>query len=276
MRNVCLIPKFKILTITILCCFLTVACNNKSKPVDKNTELYKQKFGKAFKHYSEPKDSLKLRALNYLIDNLDDQSHYNSPAFEKYKSILLDGTERSVSAIENLYDSLSRTGPDFRLYKDADYITDDFLIDNIEQAFIAWKQSAWGKDVSFNEFCEYILPYKSAEEKPEYWRKNVAKYYKQIIDSNKNNPNPIVTVNTINKELATWYKVSLTYNSPADIGFDIARCVKTGSCDNSTKMALYAMKAAGLPVAHDYVPQWANRSGDHSWNALVFKNNIGL
>lgn len=51
----------------------------------------------------------------------------------------------------------------------------------------------------------------------------MAKYYKSIIDSNAHNTNPILAVNQLYKELATWYKVSLTYNSPVDIGFDIAR-----------------------------------------------------
>jgi hypothetical protein len=264
--------KLKILSV-FLCCMFTIACNEEPKS-DENADLYRHKFAKAFNHYNQPKDSLKLRALNYIINNLDDQYHLNSKTLEKYKEILLDGKERSVSDIQSLYDSLSQTGSDFKVYKDADYITDDFLIDNIDQAFIAWQQYPWGKSISFHEFCEFILPYKSAYEKPEYWRKDVAKYYKCIIDSNTNNTNPILAVNQLNKELATWYKVSLTYNSPVDIGFNISRCVKTGSCENSTKMAIYAMKVMGLPVAFDYVPHWANRSGNHNWNALVFKNNV--
>jgi hypothetical protein len=252
-----------------------LSCKHKTQSVDNsNIELHKHKYAKAFQHYSQPKDSLKLRALNYIIDNLDDQYHYNSRTFEKYKSILLDGKERTVSDIQTLYDSLSRSSSDYlQEIKDANYITNEFLIDNIDQAFMAW-QKPWGKNISFNEFCEYILPYKSSNEKPEYWRKDVAKYYKNIIDSNINNTDPKLAVNQINRELATWYTVSLTYNSPTDIGFNIARRVKTGSCDNSSKMALYAMKAMGLPVAYDYVPHWANRSGDHSWNALVYKKNV--
>lgn len=266
----------KMLVIVLFYSFFAVACNNKSKLVAKNNNgLYKQKFANAFNHYSQPKDSLKLKALNFIVNNLDDQYHYNSQAVENYKSILLDGKEHSVVDIEHIYDSLKTNTEDYlKKVKDADIITNEFLIDNIDQAFVAWNQHSWGKTISFNDFCEYILPYKSADEKPEYWRKNLAKYYKSIIDSNTNQTNPILAVNQINKELATWYTVSLTYSSPIDIGFDIARSVKTGSCDNASKMGIYAMKTLGLPVAFDYVPQWANRSGNHSWNALVFKNNV--
>jgi hypothetical protein len=251
---------------------LAIACNKGASP-DSGGHPYNRKFAKAFERYSQPKDSLKLRALHYLVDNLDDQYYHDSPALRKFESAVLNGKERSASEMVHLYDSLYEACPGILEYrKDADFVTSDFLIENIDQAFAAW-QRGWGESIPFNDFCEYILPYKSADERPEYWRKEVARYYKGIIDSNANNPNPILAANQVNSELAKWYKVSLTYNAPADVGFKVARRIKTGSCDNSSKMAIYAMKALGLPVALDYVPHWANRSGDHSWNALIINNN---
>jgi hypothetical protein len=264
----------KIAIVATLCALFPVACKDKTG-TQSNSEYFKIKFAKAFEYYKRPEDSLKLRALNFILDNLDEQYYYSSANLETYKNILLDGQQRSVSRVQAIYDSLSKKSkqPKLKVIRDRDQITSEYLIDNIDQAFKAWNKP-WSKEITFDEFCNYILPYKSADEQPGLWRKDLAKYYERVIDSSGKNVNPIIAVNQINRELATWYTVSLTYNFPTDIGFDIARVVKTGSCDNSSKMALYAMRGMGLPVALDYVPQWANRSGNHSWNALVYKKNV--
>lgn len=43
---------------------------------------------------------------------------------------------------------------------DVEIIGSDFLIANIEKAFSQWKEGEWATHVSFQDFCEYLLPYK--------------------------------------------------------------------------------------------------------------------
>ena len=38
------------------------------------------------------------------------------------------------------------------------------LVSNIEWAFKVWREQPWGKNVSFEQFCEYILPYRIGNE----------------------------------------------------------------------------------------------------------------
>lgn len=48
------------------------------------------------------------------------------------------------------------------VYPDASILTYDFLIDQINHAILQWQNSPYAKGLSFEEFCEYLLPYRAA------------------------------------------------------------------------------------------------------------------
>jgi hypothetical protein len=132
---------------------------------------------KILDYYSRnPEDSLKLRAAEFLIANMDVHFSVASPDLDVYYKNLdsiFSLNERSKN-ITKEQDSLFRTlkHPNtfrFQYIFDVKIITADFLIDNIEQAFEAW-QSPFAKNMNFDDFCEFLLPYKSGYEKPAYWR----------------------------------------------------------------------------------------------------------
>ena len=39
-------------------------------------------------------------------------------------------------------------------------ITAEYLIDNIDRAFDNWQKRPWNRSLSFEDFCEYLLPYR--------------------------------------------------------------------------------------------------------------------
>lgn len=63
---------------------------------------------------------------------------------------------------------------------DADTITDKFLIENIDLAFDAWRKP-WAKNISFNDFCQYILPYRNGDEELSRWRPRFKQEYEHLI-----------------------------------------------------------------------------------------------
>ena len=66
---------------------------------------------------------------------------------------------------------------------DDDALTADFLKENVELAFDSW-QRPWAKNVSFGDFCKYILPYRNGDEQLHHWRKYFKdKYESMILDS---------------------------------------------------------------------------------------------
>lgn len=42
-------------------------------------------------------------------------------------------------------------------------ITTDYLIANINEAFEQWQGVSWAKDYTFEEFCEWVLPYRTPD-----------------------------------------------------------------------------------------------------------------
>ena len=65
-------------------------------------------------------------------------------------------------------DKLEETGAKVRVM-DSEVVDADYLAENIEYAFKAW-ELPWARDLSFEEFCRYLLPYKMGNEAPERWR----------------------------------------------------------------------------------------------------------
>ena len=54
---------------------------------------------------------------------------------------------------------------------DIETITSSFLINNLEKAYTAWMTAPWSSEVDFNQFCNYILPYRVVIEPIVDWRK---------------------------------------------------------------------------------------------------------
>ena len=87
--------------------------------------------------YSLPRDSLRLKAAMYLMAGLPNQWHYDPLVLET-------------------------TGGRVRVM-DINIIDAEYLAENIDYAFRAW-ELPWAKDLSFEDFCQYLLPYKMGNE----------------------------------------------------------------------------------------------------------------
>ena len=112
-------------------------------------------------------DAEKLRAAEFLIDNLP---YHESVAFAdmapQHLAYELFGTGRysQFRARDSVVRRYGYWGVDNPYFLSDIYINPNFLIDNIDWAFKVWKEQPWGKNVSFEQFCEYILPYRVGNE----------------------------------------------------------------------------------------------------------------
>lgn len=197
--------------------------------------------------YQSPADSLKRKAAEYLISGLPAQWHYATKPLET------SGNKIKVM--------------------DTDVIDADYLAENIEYAFKAWSLP-WAKDVSFEDFCRYILPYKMGNEEPERWRQAVWEEYSWVLDRVEDGARPSDICRWVNASVRKWYTIHLGYNYPSDAGYLKAKEIKEGSCQGASLMILYPLRALGVCAVYDYVPQWGNRSDRHSWDALYENGNL--
>ena len=118
-------------------------------------------------HYKN--DSLKYQAAVFLIENLPGHTSYKFPEHlvQYYNEIDTavsadfdnETNRNAMERISRKYEILEKleTIPDIQL------ITAGYLIDNIDRAFDVWQNGEWATHVSFDDFCEYILPYKGYE-----------------------------------------------------------------------------------------------------------------
>jgi len=110
------------------------------------------------KHYgNDPADSLKLRAAEFLIVNMPGKyaEYYDAP-WNDVATVYLRWTSSSDQQMVLDTYHLGKTV----IKEDIKHITAAYLLNNIELAFKVWQETSWGKDISFEAFCEEILPYR--------------------------------------------------------------------------------------------------------------------
>lgn len=239
----------------------------------------KAELEKVINHYKDINDKEKLEAAYFLIKNMEGQCYVKAKLVDttgtKVKFNVLDYPDynkmvEAWDSIENKIGKIDYT-KDTIIY-DIYNLKADYLIENIDLAFQAWKKP-WAKQLSFNEFCEYILPYRASNEPIENWRKQLFDRYSWVEDSLKDKSDPIEACQKINSEIKSWFSFdSRFYRHPTDLGLSEMLKYKMGRCEDMTNLAIYAMRSQGIPVMSDYTPAWPNTGNNHAWNATLTKD----
>lgn len=245
-------------------------------------------------HYRyEDDDPLKLKAAKYLIANMP--AHYSYADTAKincyYKTaISLFGTgpnpdwQRDTTAYICMCDY-----PDL-LYRpntvsDIEIMKADFLIRNIDHAFCQWRNRLWSTHLTFEEFRDWVLPYKTVElQSLDNWRELLSEYY---CDSINKVPADDVQRNSV------WGAIEIVRNEihqkQSNIGLRVIwegqdiipirnaegwRKMTYGTCFDYVTMGTAVFRSIGLPVSVDFTPSWGRNNDGHSW--YVFLSDKGI
>jgi hypothetical protein len=74
-------------------------------------------------------------------------------------------------------------GLDKEFVSDIKIMTADYLIYSIDNAFNQWKNRPWTGHITFDEFCEWLLPYKTAENQTfDHWRDTLSDCYAHCLN----------------------------------------------------------------------------------------------
>ncbi|MDE5652980.1 MAG: hypothetical protein K2I48_05880 [Muribaculaceae bacterium] len=235
---------------------------------------------KLLNHYSQ--DSLKLEAAKFLIKNMPGHySYQDSQLMERYYAQVEAFLMRHKGAKSDiLRDSINQFARDLQLKQcnkifDIEIITSDFLISNIDEAFDCWMNLPWARHLSFDEFCEYILPYKVQELQPfDDWRTEFRTFcdsglsqleYCEMHKESTYNASIILSSNLIDsiKPYLSW---SLDYPI---LKVSTKRKMPFGKCDDYADLMTSIFRAHGIPIVLDYTPQWAYRDLGHTWTSIL-------
>ncbi len=226
-------------------------------------------------HYES--DTEEYKAAQYLIENMDGHCYVT------YKLIDTAGTEVDFNVLDYPdYDSLeaavrvieqARGELDYERkdkFDDIQTVTADFLINQIDFAFRAWREKPWAAGLSYQEFCDYVLPYRGSNEPLEPWREYFWNRYEGIEDSMADPTSIVEAARIINDDVRSWFKFDPRYYyHPTDQGLSEMLENKMGRCEDMTNITIYALRANGLAVTSDYTPYWANSGNNHAWNAIL-------
>ncbi len=148
---------------------------------------------KVLNHYAE--DSLKYKAACFLIENMPYHYYYTGEEVDYEKQFFKMLHETTLSP-EVIADSLNRGKMNEQFGKtelkyDIQEMDSAYLVRNIDWAFKVWHEQPWGKKVSFENFCEYMLPYRVGDECPVEWRERLYDKYNSLLDSIRLKPESV-------------------------------------------------------------------------------------
>jgi hypothetical protein len=228
-------------------------------------------------HYEADRDSLKLRAAYYLIGNMEGHSYMIFGLYDSIKTEIpfnvLDYA--NYDSLTVAFNKLEKTHPGLDFGKkenteDMTVIKADFLIKQIDLAFRAWQEKPWAKGLTFDQFCEYVLPYRGSNEPLEDWRSMFYDKYRGLESKMTNPADPVEAAKLINNDVKTYFTFDPRYYyHPTDEGLSEMLSEHLGRCEDMTNIAIYAMRANALAVTSDYTPFWANSGNNHAWNAIL-------
>lgn len=238
---------------------------------------------RVLEHYRQQEDPQKLQAAQFLIANM---------AGHGYAVIALvdaDGNEVEYDALDyagfkeaqEALDALEQEHGELefkrrRFDKDVQTVTADYLIENIELAFEAWRGKPWARSLSFDAFCQHVLPYRGSNEPINPTRRACLERYSDLESRLGNTSDPKEAADLVQRDVHSWVRFSdLYYLHPTDQSFADMNDRRLGRCEDITNMMMYAMRANAIASASDYTPAWADRDNNHAWQVILDENGRG-
>ena len=201
----------------------------------------------------------KLRAAEFLIENLP--AHYSyagAQIYEYYNYAAGILANKSLSPEQQRDSLLSITDQKYRdlpsqTVPDAQIIKADYLIQNIDTSYDRWVNSDWARQISFDDFLEWILPYKATEyQEMDAWRDTLLAHFGKGLE------NPI--------------KNDVEYNT----AIGVSDMLRNDAYHGLNRYGLYTR--AGLPLlsAHLQASQTYGNIPDYALTAVLVFRSAGL
>lgn len=255
--------------ISLFICIMSCSRNNNCNNLEQALLLSgnnRKSLESVLNHYKN--DSLKYLAACFLIENMPYhyslEEYFLSPDGEKYRPDICRFNDSRD--LKKHCDSLKRCGyiEKREIIYDILSIDSTFLIHNIDLAFKVWEKP-WAKNISFDKFCELILPYRSQKEKITSMREVFMEKFMPILDSSKIEA-PLEACFLINKQLKSVIRYKET-GLPFYPTIEESYYSGFAQCDGMCNLGIQIMRSVGIPVTVDFTI-WPKMDLGHSWCAV--------
>lgn len=247
---------------------------------DKNSDVGKQ----VLAHYAKQGDTLKMKAAKYIVENMPYHYSCESETLNDFYNRVnqVSATYKYPKSIEQyqaIYEDVGDIGKGKRKVCDTQSISSQALIDNIDAAFNDWRNGHWAKHLSFEQFCEFMLPYRVGSEHYESWRANLRTKFlgdvEKLSDCDERTYSAYWAARYVCDALKKFnfhMDDKALPHTNIELPISTLLAMGMGECSNYARLTTYIMRACGIPVCYDYTPQWPNKAHHHSWNALLNNN----
>jgi len=278
-------------SVAVFGALLLVACRNApavhdDSPSSRSGELEaalalagpnRDEIERALARFDGDEEPERRAALEFLIANMPGQG------FIDYA--LVDDRGREVPFDALAYASLAEAqaalraleaehGPlDFAkktLVEDLRTLRAEDLVRTVQQAFETWRSRPWARGLSFETFCETLLPYRGSNEPFEDWRGLLAERVEAALaDLPESAPAGEAAARAASLAARLVGFSDLYYLHPTDQSCAQMLAARRGRCEDITNMTTYAMRLAGVASAADYTPWWGHRDNNHAWPVVL-------
>lgn len=239
---------------------------------------HKKEFLKVLNHYKGT-DSLKYEAACFLIKNMPYYASYEGGELQKYLRYF-EGYAKTQKTAQEFVDSLQKADGKFdwkKLTYRHDILTIDsaFLVSHIDWTFKVWQEQPWGKNIFFEDFLEYILPYRIENEPLSKWQKELYEKYNPMLDefrASADAGNPMLAAQILLDTLKkNKYRYTGLFPNGPHIGPATLRW-NTGSCTEFADGVIYVLRSVGIPCGVDRALLRGDTNAGHSWNFTLDHN----
>lgn len=223
-------------------------------------------------------DSLKTKAANFILEHLHHHEHVAGEIINVYTDTIqkyASDSELQLAALTSLKDK--QTSLAKRNEKDVLHVTSGYLIHHINIAVDNYQKYKWDREISFEEFSQYILPYKIHTESTSDWISYFHKEYFHDNDSSilhQDMKGRALLVAAWLKKRKEKFKIK-TLNIP-EVPVETADKLFYGTCHELTKVNVSAFRAFGIPVVCDFTPVYSNRNGEHEWTTIMHHDSVNV
>ena len=147
--------------------------------------------------------------------------------------------------------------------RDLQSLSAEFLLENVELAYQAWRAATWKQRVPREIFLNHVLPYCSINERRDNWRKDFHTRFRRRVQNAKTISQATAILNqTIFREFNVRFS---TKRPKADQSPYETIAAGLASCTGLSVLLVDACRAVGIPARVVGTPLWSDNSGNHSW-----------
>ena len=224
----------------------------------------------------------KLRAAEFLIVNMPAHYSYAGNEIHEYYAYAAKILANKSLSPEQQRDSLlSITDLKYRdlpnqTVPDAQVIKADFLIKNIDTSYDRWVNCDWARQITFDEYLEWLLPYKATElQELDAWRDTLLAHFgKGLENPIKNDVEYNTTMATADMLRNDAYHGLNRYGLYTRAGLPLLnahlQAAQTyGDIPDYAMTAVLVFRSAGVPAVLDETPVGSRGTAATKWYTII-------